>query len=430
MISSAISFSVSIFSWKSFIDFLTSISTFPPSLNQILCYVVSKFDKGLDMGLDLHRNSINNPAEKLFNTKGRHDVMNPKLVVLTLTLITVLMSCCTNQSTEYEPEKTREDSIPAHAVKVTPSADLFPPILHSDEWEEPVPMEAINTAGAEDSPFVYENDFYFFFTPDPSIPAENQVTDGVTGIYVSHNINGVWTTPERVALQEPGKLALDGCAFVGGEKMWFCSAREGYAGVNWFTAEFQNGTWTDWKEADFDPDYEVGELHITADGSELYFHSYRSGGKGGLDIWVSKNQDGTWQEPVNVGAVNTTENEGWPYITPGGTELWLNRWYKGSPAVFRSTKVNGAWQEPELIVSQFAGEPTLDREMNLYFVHHFYEDGTMIEADIYVAYHKNETASASLSISSLVLFIIALNVALPKYLSALKGIYCGLGEPL
>ena len=77
-----------------------------------------------------------------------------------------------------------------------------------------------------------------------------------------------------------------------------------------------------------------------------------------------------------------------PYITPDGNELWFNRRYLGSPAVYRSIKVDDEWQEPELIISQFAGEPTLDNEGNIYFVHHFYEDGKMIEADIYVAYRK------------------------------------------
>lgn len=42
----------------------------------------------------------------------------------------------------------------------------------------------------------------------------------------------------------------------------------------------------------------------------------------------------------------------------------------------------------ELIVSQFAGEPTLDKDGNIYFVYHYYRDSEMIEADIYVAYKK------------------------------------------
>jgi len=38
------------------------------------------------------------------------------------------------------------------------------------------------------------------------------------------------------------------------------------------------------------------------------------------------------------------------------------------------------------LVSQFAGEPTLDDAGNLYFVHHFFtREMEMIEADIYVA---------------------------------------------
>jgi len=75
-------------------------------------------------------------------------------------------------------------------------------------------------------------------------------------------------------------------------------------------------------------------------------------------------------------------------ISGDGTELWFTRTYQGTPAVFRSSRDNGGWSEPVLVVSQFAGEPTLDANGNLYFVHHYYEEGVMIEADIYVAYRK------------------------------------------
>jgi hypothetical protein len=166
--------------------------------------------------------------------------------------------------------------------------------------------------------------------------------------------------------------------------MWFCSAREGYTGIHWFTAEYEDGGWHNWTNADFDPSYEVGELHITADGSELFFGSGRPGGAGGLDIWMSRNAGGVWQEPINVAAVNTLDGEGWPAVNPAGDELWFNRNF----GIWRSKMVNGEWQEPELIISPLAGEPSLDAEGNLYFVHHFYAGDVMIEADIYVAYRK------------------------------------------
>ncbi len=286
---------------------------------------------------------------------------------------------------------TRDMAIPSTAVKITPETDVYPPILHSDEYEEPVPMPyPINTAGAEDSCFIMPdgNTFFVWFTPDPNIPVGEQLFDGVTGLYVSHKEDGEWQTPQRIWLHYPGELALDGALFALGDTMWFASARTGYSGIHWFKADFVKGEWTDWREAGFNPDYQVGELHISADGQELYFHSDRPGGKGQRDIWVSRKENGEWLPPENVEAVNSPEFEGWPFLTEDGSELWFTRTYLGSPAIFRSKRVDGEWQEPELIISQFAAEPTLDNEGNIYFTHHFFKDGVMLEADYYVAMRK------------------------------------------
>ncbi|MBN2602627.1 MAG: hypothetical protein JXA91_00660 [Candidatus Thermoplasmatota archaeon] len=315
--------------------------------------------------------------------------MKIKLLLAVFLAIIILLCGCVNI---VDPLPDRHSKIPADAVKMTPENDSFPPQLHSDEYEYPIPMSGpINTAGAEDSAFFpcCDNEtLYFFFTPDVRVPVEEQLTDEVTGIYVTHKVDGEWEEPVRVLLQDRDKLALDGCPFILDDIMWFCTAREGYTGIHWFTAEYKNGKWTNWKESDFNPEFLVGELHFTADGTELYYHSNRSGGKGVRDIWMLKKVDGEWQGPINIEAVNSEEDESMPYITSDGEELWFNRKYLGTPAVYRSRKLNGSWQEPELIISQFAGEPTLDSNGNIYFVHHFYKDNEMIEADIYVAYKK------------------------------------------
>ncbi|MBM3200308.1 hypothetical protein FJZ53_05185 [Candidatus Woesearchaeota archaeon] len=220
---------------------------------------------------------------------------------------------------------------------------------------------------------------YIFFTPDVKVPVEKQVIDGVTGIYVSKKVNNEWTEPERVMLQDKGKLALDGCEFVQGDTMLFCSAREGYTGIHWFTAELKDGKWQGWKNADFKPEYEVGELHIYND--ELYFHSSRPGGEGGLDIWVSKNVNGEWGEPKNVEPVNSERNEGWPFVSQDGSELWISKDY----VLWRSKKIDNEWTKPELMISPLTGEASLDNEGNVYFTHHFFKGDEMIEADIYIA---------------------------------------------
>jgi hypothetical protein len=72
--------------------------------------------------------------------------------------------------------QTRENAIPEAAVKASPSSDFYPPVLHSDGWNQPVPLEqTINTAGGEDSAFVVPdgNMLYFFFTPNVTVPLRN-----------------------------------------------------------------------------------------------------------------------------------------------------------------------------------------------------------------------------------------------------------------
>ena len=104
------------------------------------------------------------------------------------------------------------------------------------------------------------------------------------------------------------------------------------------------------------------------------------------DEYVKVN--GEWKEPENIEELNTVDTEGWPFISRDGRELWFNRWYMGYPAIFRSIKTDAGWGEAALIISQFAAEPSLDDAGNLYFTHHFIEDGKMLDADIYVAYRK------------------------------------------
>jgi hypothetical protein len=152
------------------------------------------------------------------------------LVVL---LVLASLSSTPNENNQTAP--TRESAIPLNAVKASADKDLHPPILHSDDWNQPVPVSsAVNTAGAEDSPFMLPdgNTLYFFFTPDPNIPPEKQLLDGVTGIYVSKRQDGVWLNAERLVLQDSCKLALDGAEFVQGNVIWFASAREGFTGLN------------------------------------------------------------------------------------------------------------------------------------------------------------------------------------------------------
>jgi hypothetical protein len=295
-------------------------------------------------------------------------------------------------TTVTKPELKRADKIPAAAVKVTPEVDVYPPIIHVEGWNQPVPLTPeINTAGAEDSPFITPdgNAFYFFFTPDMNIPVEQQLTDGVTGIWYSTWTLEGWSEAKRLHLGTG--LSMDGAEVLCGEEFWFASARAGnYRGVDFWIATLHDNVASNIHNAGarLNEEIQVGELHISADGGTIFFDSPAEGGKGGTDIWVTYLVDGVWSDAENVAEVNTDANDSRPFLSQDGTELWFTRTYKGTPAIYRSIKTETGWGVPELIISQFAGEPSLDAMGNIYFVHHFMKDGKFLEADIYVAYKK------------------------------------------
>ena len=59
---------------------------------------------------------------------------------------------------------------------------------------------------------------------------------------------------------------------------------------------------------------------LAVDGRTLYFASNMPGGFGGMDLWKSRLlKDGTWSQPINLGArVNSAKNELFPFISEKG----------------------------------------------------------------------------------------------------------------
>jgi hypothetical protein len=127
------------------------------------------------------------------------------LIIVVLTVMLAISGCGENgDPTATYPEVDREDKIPGDITKRGPGTDQYPPILsilYSADYNQPVPLPyPVNTAGAEDSPFILPdgNTLYFFFTPDVRVPPEHQILDDVTGVWVTHKLGDTWGEPERV----------------------------------------------------------------------------------------------------------------------------------------------------------------------------------------------------------------------------------------
>lgn len=317
-------------------------------------------------------------------------------------LAAALLACATLAGCATGPtspgctgDETREGAIPPDAVKQTPDTDLYPPLMLSVEFADPVPLPGpVNTAGSEDAPVVSRdgNTLFFFFTPDSSVEAEEQIYDCVTGIWWCQRTARGWTEPERCFLSDD--LALDGPMCEQDGTLWFASYRAGgYKDGDIYTANWNGSTW-EWSNAgaQLNRDYQIGEVYLTAHGDTMVYQRDDSWpGEGEYDLWESYRVGGEWTAPLNLGSfVNTATYDGWPYLSPDGSELWYTSFasdhgYPG-PSIYRTRRTERGWTVPEEMIARYVGDPGMDADGNLYFTHHYWDGEKTIETDIYVCY--------------------------------------------
>ena len=226
---------------------------------------------------------------------------------------TIFFSGCSEVSGPAATELTRLESIPEGAVKITPETDIFPPAIHSTQWSSPVPIQGpVNTAGVEDAPVMSADGtlFIFFFTPDGNLPPEEQLFDGVSGVWWCRKTGSSWSEPVRALLADPDEDHLDGSLAFTNNTLWFCSARQGnYNPIDIYTAELSGNQWINWQNAgqQLNGQYSVGELYATSDGDSLYFADNENG-YGQNDIWLTVKNGTNWSSPVNLDKPLTITN--------------------------------------------------------------------------------------------------------------------------
>lgn len=275
--------------------------------------------------------------------------------------------------------------------------DKNPPVLHSEDWETPQPLPApIDAEGDELSPFITlaGDELYYFYTPDLSVSEAKQALDGISGTYYSKKVDGVWSEPQKLLLSTGD--TLDGCIYTDGQTLWFCSRRDGnYGDVDFYTAVWVDGAWRDIRNAgeQLNVTDDVGDMHLSADQNTMIFSAFRTGGFGLTDLWQTQRVGESWSEPENLGdAINGTDVETYPFLSEDGLELWFTSPSRsGYPgfAIFRSIWQDGAWGEPQEIISNDVSEVSIDRTGNLYFAHLFFDnDGKILGSKIYVAQKK------------------------------------------
>ncbi len=93
-----------------------------------------------------------------------------------------------------------------------------------------------------------------------------------------------------------------------------------------YFSKLENGSWT---QPEFVKDhltYTNGEPAFLPDGNRIYFHSDRSGGLGGIDVWYVERENEKWSKPINVGSpYNSINDDPSPFFAEKG-----NAYHMGS----------------------------------------------------------------------------------------------------
>lgn len=264
-----------------------------------------------------------------------------------------LLNLVPHKDVQYIAEIEREIEICRNAIQLT---------------ENPVNItvenlgHSINSEYAEHSPGVTADETTMVFTSRRNGTGSKVDKDGqfFEDIYLSHQVNGVWTEPEGISILNTKDHDASISISADGQEIYVYKA--GYYnnnesnGGDIYVSKKNGENWTKPQKLHSDINSPSKESHISisADGRTIYFSSNRPGGYGKMDIYsVKKLPNGQWGSAQNLGPnINTIYDDDAPFIHHDGVNLYFSsKGHKtmGGFDVFKSTFENGRWNKPKNI---------------------------------------------------------------------------------
>ena len=129
-------------------------------------------------------------------------------------------------------------------------------------------------------------------------------------------------------------------------------SEEGISKLRIYSAQLVNNKWTNIKALPFtSSEYSVSHPALSPDNSVLYFSSDMEGGYGQSDIYmVGRNENGAFGVPENLGPeVNTEGRESFPYVDADGKLFFSSDGHLGLGGldVFYSSENGGSFSKPQ-----------------------------------------------------------------------------------
>ncbi len=159
--------------------------------------------------------------------------------------------------------------------------DLWAVEWKNGDWDTPYRLpDFINTSFTEGFPSVASNGTLYFFRANKAVRSDHD-------IWVSEKIGGGFDTPRKLK----GNINTE-----------------------------------EWD----------GHPFVDAGHEYLIFYSYKEGGFGSCDLYISFYQDGTWDNPKNLGnTINADTCEMVPFVTRDGNTLYFSRIENGHRNIYQ-----------------------------------------------------------------------------------------------
>lgn len=191
--------------------------------------------------------------------------------------------------------------------------------FENNKWSEP---EVISISGQyrDADPFITNDGKRLYFISDR--PKDAASTDRSLDIWFMEKASNDWGPPQNVGepVNSSGNewyptIAQDGTIYFGSDRAG------GKGRTDIYRARFVDGKYTEPENLGdaVNTQYEEFEPYISPDQKFLIFMTQRPDGRGGSDLYISYQRDGSWTRAENLGdKINSSGSEYSPMITPDG----------------------------------------------------------------------------------------------------------------
>lgn len=190
-----------------------------------------------------------------------------------------------------------------------------------NHWTTP---EVLSISGQyrDADPFITTDGKRFYFISDRPKVANESVESRSMDIWFMEKTGNGWGPPQNVGapINSPGQewyptVAQDGT-------MYFGSDRPGGKGrTDIYRSRLVDGKYTEPENLGdgINTQFEEFEPYISPDQKYLIFMTQRPDGRGGSDLYISYQRNGTWTKAANLGdKINSSGAEYSPLVTPDG----------------------------------------------------------------------------------------------------------------